>query len=64
MLYDAADNEKHIVDRGGLTAVLSAMKNLSRFPDVQEAACFALGALCVNNGKKHYSFNELGNLHE
>ena len=30
--------------------MLSAMQHLSSFSDVQEAACFALGALCVNNG--------------
>ena len=42
------------MEKGGLDAVLSAMANLNTYSDVQEAACFALGALCVNNGNDIY----------
>ena len=42
------------MEKGGLDAVLSAMANLNTYSDVQEAACFALGALCVNNGNDVY----------
>jgi hypothetical protein len=49
-----------IAEEGGITTIISAMKNCPKNPDVQDYGCGALSNLAVNNDNNHSTIAKEG----